>query len=94
MTQEQDAANWQILQQYKQLRAERDQRETQARNWGFAMQSIGEVLVSGGVTANLDFSKLPEKAALLETRRELNLLHNQIASLRQVLQRAGMGDLL
>jgi hypothetical protein len=93
MTQEQDARNWQTLQQYKQLRAERDQRENMARHWGNIFVSKGELLVSGGITV-ADLNDIPEKTAMLETQRELRLLHDQIASLRKELEQKGMRELL
>jgi hypothetical protein len=94
MTQEQDATNWQLLRQYKELRAEIGQRETQAKNWGHAMQRIGNLLASGGISANLDFASLPDKSGIFETRQELSLLYDQIAGLRRSLERVGMAGLL
>ncbi len=95
MTQEQDAANWRILQQYKQLRAEKDQREAMAKNWGCALVSVGEPLACcGGIITRLDLSKLPERTAMQETQRELSLPNDQIASLRKELQRVGLSEFL
>lgn len=93
MTQEQDASHWQTLQQYKQLRAERERREASARQWGNNLLSVGEIMVSGGITI-ADLTTLPEKTTILETQRELKLLHEQIANLRKELERHGMGELL
>jgi hypothetical protein len=92
MTQEQDAANWKMLEQFKQLRAERDQREALARHWGNIFTSVGELLASG-VLRGVDISKLPEKTAMLEAQQELSLLYDQIANLRRELSRVGMSNL-
>jgi hypothetical protein len=93
MTAEQDAAHWQTLQQYKQLRAERDRREAMARQWGNVLVSVGELLESGGIAAS-DPSKLPDKTVMLETKHELSFLYDQIAGLRKELKRAGMEEFL
>ncbi len=95
MTQEQDAANWQILNQYKLLRAEKTQREKLAGSWGHFLVSVGNPLSScGGILHSLDLSRLPEKSELLEAQRELRVLNDQVAFLREQLRRAGMADLI
>jgi hypothetical protein len=95
MTQEQDATNWQLLRQYKQLREEKATREAIAGGWGDMLVSIGQVLSSsGGSIVSLDLSKLPRETTMLETQRELKVLNNQVADLREKLRHVGMGDLL
>jgi hypothetical protein len=88
-----DPANWTMLEQYKELRAQRDQREAKAKVWGQRLTSIGEMLVSGAITS-VDLSPLPEKIELVEVQRELSLLYDQIAYLRRELRNKGMGDYL
>jgi hypothetical protein len=94
MTQEQDAANWQSLTQYKQLREEKSKREALAQSWGNTLVSVGEPLATcGGMIVSLDLARLPDRAAMIETAQELRLLNDQLAALRRDLHRAGMSDL-
>jgi hypothetical protein len=81
-----DPANWTLLEQYKELRAKRDQRQTKLRHWGSELTSVGYLLTSGVTT--LDLSKLPEKTEISETQRD------QVAYLERELRQKGMGEYL
>ncbi len=95
MTQEQDASNWQSLQSYKALRAEKERRESVAQQWGQELARISSGLSScGGLLPKIDFSAYPEKRDVLEAQRELQLLNEQIASIRRQLNDTGMGNLI
>jgi hypothetical protein len=88
-----DPAMWKMLEQYKELRAEKDRREAKGKHWGHKFSAVGEFLVSNGMKI-ADFSELPTTTELIETQRELSLLYDQIACLRRELQQKGMGDYL
>jgi len=92
MTQEQeDAAKWSAIEQYKALRGRRAVLAVQSRNWGLAIVKIGEKLIANGESIiHLDLSEFPERSAMLDAQRELSNLFPLLKSLKEDLAAMGI----